>query len=148
MKKIFIALTFLFLVNHFVFAQEKDGSAKSGTLIVVVAGLKNISGNVQIGLFNSPESYDGKEKKFNGAIVKVKNETVKWKVENVPFGEYAVKVFHDANGNDNLDTNFFGIPTESYGFSNDARGMFGPPSFEDAKFIFDKPEAEIEIKLN
>jgi len=52
----------------------------------------------------------------------------------LPAGEYAVAAFHDANGDGELNANFVGMPTECYGFSNDARGFMGPPSFDDAAF--------------
>jgi uncharacterized protein (DUF2141 family) len=51
---------------------------------------------------------------------------------NVPAGTYAVSAFHDENGNGKLDTNVAGMPVERYGFSRDARGVMGPPSFKDA----------------
>ena len=50
--------------------------------------------------------------------------------ENVPVGSYALSVIHDENENFELDSNFFGIPKEGFGFGNDAMGSFGPPSFE------------------
>lgn len=53
-------------------------------------------------------------------------------------GVYAVAVIHDENGNGKLDTNWLGIPKEPVGASNDAKGHFGPPKFEDAKFSLDK----------
>lgn len=53
-------------------------------------------------------------------------------VRDVPAGNWAVLAFQDVNGNGELDRNFIGIPSENYGFSRDARGKFGPPSFEDA----------------
>ena len=43
----------------------------------------------------------------------------------------------NANENEKLETNFIGIPEEEYGFSNNARGTFGPPSFESASFTLD-----------
>ena len=49
-------------------------------------------------------------------------------------GKYAIKVFHDENDNRELDVNWMGIPKEPYGFSNDAMGTFGPPSFQQAAF--------------
>ena len=51
---------------------------------------------------------------------------------NLPEGDYAVSVFLDENANLKLDTNLFGLPTELYGFSRNARGMAGPPAFADA----------------
>ena len=37
-------------------------------------------------------------------------------------GAYAVITFHDENDNGKLDENASGLPTEGYGFSNDAEG--------------------------
>lgn len=49
-------------------------------------------------------------------------------------GTYALSIFHDKNANGKLEKNFMGIPTEPYGFSNDAPAVFGPPKYDDAKF--------------
>jgi uncharacterized protein (DUF2141 family) len=40
---------------------------------------------------------------------------------------------HDSNENGKLDSNFFGVPKEGFGFSNDAMGSCGPPSFAKAR---------------
>ena len=50
----------------------------------------------------------------------------------LPPGRYVLKSFADQNSNAKLDTNLVGLPTERYGFSNDARGHMGPPSFDQA----------------
>ncbi|MBX9616991.1 MAG: DUF2141 domain-containing protein [Caulobacteraceae bacterium] len=47
-------------------------------------------------------------------------------------GRYAVAAFHDTDGNGELTLWPIGLPKEAYGFSNDARGRFGPPAFEAA----------------
>ncbi len=47
-------------------------------------------------------------------------------------GSYAVAVFHDENDNAVLDSNLLGIPSEGYGFSQDAKGFAGPPAFDAA----------------
>jgi UDP:flavonoid glycosyltransferase YjiC (YdhE family)/uncharacterized protein (DUF2141 family) len=49
---------------------------------------------------------------------------------------YGVSAFHDENDNERLDTNFIGIPTESWCTSRDAKAFFGPPSFDAAKFRY------------
>ena len=49
-------------------------------------------------------------------------------------GRYVVAVFHDTDGNGRLSTWPIGLPKEAYGFSRNARGRFGPPSFEAAAF--------------
>ena len=70
-----------------------------------------------------------------------------WEINKIPFGEYAIKAFHDEDRDDEIDMNFLGIPVESYGFSNNVRGIFGPPSFDKAKFLFNVDSLAIEIKL-
>jgi uncharacterized protein (DUF2141 family) len=58
-------------------------------------------------------------------------------IQDLPAGNYAIASYHDENGNGKLDTNALGMPEEGYGFSNDARGTFGPPKFSEAVFEFD-----------
>ena len=64
---------------------------------------------------------------------------VSFVIPDLPEGNYAIATFHDENGNGELDTNLFGVPTEGYGFSNDAPSRFGPAEFEAASFAVDKP---------
>lgn len=54
-------------------------------------------------------------------------------LSDLPDGDYAISLFVDVNGNGRLDTNALGAPIEPYGFSNDASGSFGPPSFDQAR---------------
>jgi uncharacterized protein (DUF2141 family) len=49
-------------------------------------------------------------------------------------GTYAVIVFHDLDGDGRLTMNPFGVPTEPFAFSNNARGNMGPASWEQASF--------------
>jgi uncharacterized protein (DUF2141 family) len=49
-------------------------------------------------------------------------------------GDYALAILHDENGNGKVDTNFIGIPKEGVGFSNNATGKMGPPSFDAVRF--------------
>lgn len=53
-------------------------------------------------------------------------------LRGIPPGTYAVQAYHDENENRQIDRNFFGLPEEGIGFSNDAPIRFGPPSFADA----------------
>jgi len=56
-------------------------------------------------------------------------------------GDYAIKFFHDENGNGQMETNIMGLPTEGYGFSNNATSFLGPPDFEDMLFTVTKNES-------
>jgi len=66
---------------------------------------------------------------------------------DVSEGRHAIKAFHDVNDNGELDTNWMGIPTEPYGFSNDAMGTFGPPSFQDASFLVEPGANTTRFKM-
>lgn len=61
-------------------------------------------------------------------------EVMRVNLAHLPNGQYAVAVFQDINGNGSLDANIVGMPTEPFGFSNNARGTFGPPDFSDVMF--------------
>ena len=77
----------------------------------------------------------------------IDNDKAIWVFKEMPFGEYAVKCYQDENENSTLDTNFVGIPTEPYGFSNNARGTLGPAAYADAKFTLDSPTKTVEITV-
>ena len=64
----------------------------------------------------------------------------------LPHGEYAISLFVDSNGNKKIDKNFFGIPKEQYGFSNNVMGRMSAPSFDQAKFMVTGPTTQ-NIKL-
>ena len=62
------------------------------------------------------------------------------------YGEYAVTLFVDLDGNKKLNKNFLGIPKEQYGFSNNVMGRMSPPTFDQAKFTIAGPTTQ-NIKL-
>jgi uncharacterized protein (DUF2141 family) len=81
------------------------------------------------------------------AIIKPADKKTVYTFRNVPDGIYAASFFYDENGNGKLDVNFLGIPKEQYGFSNNAKGFFGPAKFAKAKFTHSGVQ-EIELKLD
>lgn len=66
---------------------------------------------------------------------------------SIPKGVYAIAMYQDNNGNEELDTNFFGVPKEPYAFSNNIKPKFSEPSFEECKFNFTTAEQTVSIKL-
>ena len=68
--------------------------------------------------------------------------------ENVPVGNYAVSVIHDANSNNKFDTNFMGIPTEGYGASQNKLPFAAAPKFDANKFsVAGNATTMVTIKL-
>jgi uncharacterized protein (DUF2141 family) len=61
-------------------------------------------------------------------------------------GRYAIAVMHDADGDRKLKS-VLGIPREGFGFSNNPRIYFGPPSFDKATVSIDgASRISIEMK--
>ncbi len=103
-------------------------------LVVVIKNIKEAKGTIAVALFDNEADFTSKMRQ--GKTTVAKTDEIQVTFENIVPGIYAISVMHDANENDELDSNAFGIPKEGFGFSNDAMGMFGPPSFEKAKFNF------------
>lgn len=62
-------------------------------------------------------------------------------------GDYAVSAYYDKNKNGKMDQNFVGKPTEPYGFSNDARGKFGPAKYQDSRLDLAAEDRIVTIHL-
>ncbi|MFN3228727.1 MAG: DUF2141 domain-containing protein [Asticcacaulis sp.] len=65
----------------------------------------------------------------------------------VPAGTYAVVSFQDVNNDGRLNFGMMGEPTEPWGYSRDARGVMGPPTFKDAAIQVGPKGAIIPVRL-
>ena len=140
MKKIIFTLFFSCGVLFSTKAQQN----KECTLTIAISGLKSNRGVLLLGLYNQKDTF--LKIQFKSALVKINNQKAVHTFENLPKGTYAVSFVHDENENKKMDTNLFGIPKESYGCSNNARGLMGPPAYDDAKFSLTEDQ-KIQITL-
>jgi uncharacterized protein (DUF2141 family) len=116
-----------------------------GRLELTVKNINGSAGTIRVGLFNNSEDF--LKNAIQGRLVKIMGKVVKVIFENLPEGEYAVSIIHDANENEKLDTDFLGIPKEGFGFGNNAMGTFGPPDFEKAKIKIQNATVSQEVSL-
>jgi uncharacterized protein (DUF2141 family) len=100
-------------------------------LTITVDGMEQTAGTLYVAVYDADNFL---KKPLYGTLAKVDKEEVGIVLDSVAEGEYAVSIFHDENDNGKLDTGAFGIPTERTGNSNNARGSYGPPKFDDCKF--------------
>ena len=106
----------------------------TGRVEVTMTGFKSEGGQARIALFLDERGWpDGEEFVFATSVVPIREGQAVAEFKGVPAGPFAVSVFHDEDVNGKLDSDLLGIPSEDYGFSADARDMFGPPSFEEAR---------------
>lgn len=117
-----------------------------GSLKVTVKGLRIAGGTALVALYNRSQGFT-KNLPLKNAAVPVKAAQLTLQFDSLGKGSYAVAIIHDENGNGLLDKNDMGIPVEGYGFSNDARGAFGPPEYKDAKFWFSGQDRTIVINM-
>lgn len=115
---------------------------------IEVSDLRSNKGQVLISVYNNAKDFPKDATKAIGkAKAIIENGKAIVTFSNLPPGKYAAAILHDENNNLKMDFNFVGVPKEGYGFSNNAKGMFGPPSFEKAAFNVDG-EKKIVIKAS
>ena len=119
-------------------------------LHVQVRDIRNSTGSVACALFESAAGFPIEFLHYatQVVVINIRASQARCDFEDLPPGTYAVAVIHDENMNGKLDTNWAGIPTEGYGFSNDAKAWLGAPTFLAAGFPYDGQRREITITLN
>ena len=144
-----LILIFLFLTIFSFSAKAQEISYpeknNSSSFTLFIDGIEKVEGEIRIAMFDSKEKYT--KDPVYAVVLPVDSTTITWKEESLPFGDYAIAVYHDKNTNGKIDTNLLGIPKENYGFSNNARGRFGPASWEDSKFRIEERIFTTEIKI-
>ncbi|WP_223788820.1 DUF2141 domain-containing protein [Marinicella meishanensis] len=105
-------------------------AASAAELVVSVDSIKNDEGHLMAQLFAGEENYN-QGKAHASLMVAAKQGVGQLTFTDLAPGEYVVRMFHDENNNQQMDANAFGMPTEGYGFSNQAVGNMGPPQYRD-----------------
>jgi uncharacterized protein (DUF2141 family) len=116
-------------------------------LEVYIHNIPSHSGHILLGIYNKAEGFRDTQQAFKGLRIPAEKGTMRIVIPDLEPGNYALAVIHDANQNNILDVNFFGIPTEAYGFSNNASKTFGPPDFKDCLIQVSPQGNRIRIDL-
>lgn len=123
----------------FLYALTLSADNQQYSIKVTIKGFPDNSGNSYVALYRSSDDFPVHGKQYKGIIAPIKEKRAEVNFTGLSSGKYAVAVFHDKNKSGKLDKNMLGIPTESYGFSNNARETFSAPSFS---------SASVEVKKN
>lgn len=103
-------------------------------VVVEIVELKNNEGHLLL------ELNDENKETIGAFIEKIEDNKSYVVLKNLKPGKYAFKYFHDENDDEKLNTNIVGMPKEGFGFSNNAKGTFGIPSFD--KMIFEVTKSD------
>lgn len=133
-----LTLTSCFLLHTNVFA---------GQVEFHIDNVKSEQGKIYLQLFNSEQGYQ-QDDAIQATVIKAKQGTVKITLNDLAPGEYAIRYFHDENDNGKLETNLFGMPTEGYGYSNNAKANFGPATYQDMKFSLNSEQVKNHSSVN
>lgn len=109
-------------------------SEKTCDLTIVITNLKKSYGMIRIGIYDKKENFPKIGKEYKKLSVKVDGKDFRYVVKDLPAGNYAVALYHDSNSDGTCNANIIGVPTESYGFSNNIKPFLSAPSFQDTKF--------------
>ena len=117
---------------------------------VKILGIRNSAGTVACALFKGPDGFPTEymHSATNIMMMKVQDRQARCDFADIPPGTYALAVIHDENKNGKLEANWVGVPTEGYGFSNDAKALMSAPSFDAASFPYNGRNLELTISLN
>ena len=116
-------------------------------LTVTITGVQGDKGEIRIGLYNTnDETFADVSKYYKKVTLSIDDENLTTTFKELPKGVYAIAIIHDENKNGKIDKNFFGMPTEGYGFSNNLRFMLRGATFEESQFELDR-DKKIVVKI-
>jgi len=119
-------------------------------LELVISGQEQEKGEIVAALFDSSmKNQFPKGITSANCVVRTKAmlQSVRLTCENIEAGNYALLVFHDTNSNGLVDHSFLGFPKERIGMSSGCRGRFGPPRFDQCKFLISVDNTILRIEL-
>ena len=109
-------------------------SATAAAELTLDLSTRTSGGMLAVAVYRDAEAFRRGEGPVANRMVARTGAVTSVTIAGLPPGRYAVAAFHDTDGNGELTLWPFGLPKEAYGFSRDARGQFGPPTFTSAAF--------------
>jgi uncharacterized protein (DUF2141 family) len=129
-KSAFIAIA-MTGVSYSAAAVAQDANA---TLTLSFTGIAQTEGSVMGVLVDSEDAYNDKAAPLRMIMIKADNAEIVMQLAGLKPGRYAIKSFHDIDGDGQMGTNPYGMPIEPFAFSNNAVGNMGPAKWADAAF--------------
>lgn len=127
-------------------------------VIITLQGMSNEDGSLLVFIHDNEHSYysddniDTSEITFFRKLNVPANAPSKQAIfDNIPAGKYAITAFHDEDNDGRLDRMvfpFMGMPSESYGSSNNSFSYLSKGDFTDALVDVSLPVTNITINLS
>lgn len=107
---------------------------QTATLVIHVEDVSPKGGILRLGLYDEARYPDDDSIAIASADVRAEPGRTTITLNNLAPGTYAIQAYQDINSNDKMDTSWFGIPQEPFGFSRDAQPRLSKPRFSSVKF--------------
>lgn len=120
--------------------------AHARKVTVNFSDLSKRTGKILFAIYDSADEFPKGKPIHHGSVEVNKKAKIARASFDLEEGEYALSAFLDENGNEELDTNLFGVPSERFGFSGNPRILTGPPEYEDSAFDLKKSQT-LDVKL-
>ncbi|MBS9522795.1 DUF2141 domain-containing protein [Litoribacter alkaliphilus] len=136
----------IFFLGLTLLLSSLTGIADRGKFVIEVSDLKSSKGSLRVILYEK----DGwlTEENVKGRFdAPVRNGQATVETRSLPYGEYAMFVYHDENDNDEVDFNLFKMPKEGIGFSNNPKIGLSKPKFEETVVKLRENRKRIEVRL-
>lgn len=119
----------------------------AASLAIRFEGIETTTGQIMLSVFDNAAAHDQGGNPLRVAAVTIDGAAVTARFEGLAPGDYAVKAFHDVDGDGKMATNPFGMPLEPFAFSNNAKAEGGPPRWETARFGVAAGENTVTIAI-
>ncbi|KTT52301.1 hypothetical protein SB11R_02405 [Pseudomonas oryzihabitans] len=123
-----------------------SGLVQAAELQVRVETVDGTGGQLLLAVFSSEEAWKAHKTPLAQAHIAAQPGAQEYRFE-LPPGRYAVSVIHDSNDNQKLDTNFIGMPTEQYGYSNNPPLRMRMATFEECAFVLPAEGSRQKVTL-
>ena len=129
-------------------AAAPAGAVEPPGVTLSFTGLRSHAGEIRVEVYDSAQAWARADHPWRRLAVPAAPGTPQVRLDGVPPGQYAIRAFHDLDGDGRLRTGAFGAPTEPYAFSNNARGRLGPAPWSAASFTVVYPGASQSIRID
>ncbi len=114
-------------------AETPDFATATASIDLHFNGIATPTGAIMVGLYNSETGY-ATGKPLRSFMIAATTAAVTQMLTGLVPGRYAIKAFHDVDGDGQMAVNPFGMPVEPFAFSNDAPANMGPATWAAAAF--------------
>ena len=107
-NKLFLILTVLCFTTW-----APLGLAES--LTIVIENIEVAEGKIMIQVMSGEEEFSGSNDAIVSVMMRARTEEMRFSTSNLPkSGEYAIRIMHDINDNNELDVNYVGMEEINY----------------------------------